>query len=239
MFEENEVIDEQNKTTGTSTIIDRTDDLIATFVDGYAQGWSFAVGECFKDQLDIKLTPRMDDMIDEHGEKVEVEKKDRDGKIIYNEDGTPKMKAKRISVMEWTQGQYFCFSEGHIIYDTPKAYLQWDKALEHIQIQCEVLRSVANNIDDKYANKWSKLKKRKDGNWWAIIRDSDPLEYTRIGESLKDYIHGSVTFKLSKPNKDKTNLEIIGQYHRSQFEFVDFLKTGKLDSDIDIASIPW
>ena len=32
--------------------------LVATFRDGYAMGWRFAVTEAFKDALDIKLPPR-------------------------------------------------------------------------------------------------------------------------------------------------------------------------------------
>lgn len=39
----------------------RSLNLIADFEDGYAEGWYFAVGEAFKDQLDTKLTPRKED----------------------------------------------------------------------------------------------------------------------------------------------------------------------------------
>ena len=38
----------------------RTLKLIADFEDGYAKGWYFAVGEYFKDQLDIKYTQRVE-----------------------------------------------------------------------------------------------------------------------------------------------------------------------------------
>ena len=37
----------------------RSLDLIADFADGYAKGWYFAVGKCFRDQLDIKFTDRV------------------------------------------------------------------------------------------------------------------------------------------------------------------------------------
>lgn len=37
---------------------ERSPILVATFRDGYAMGWRFAVTEAFKDALDIKLTPR-------------------------------------------------------------------------------------------------------------------------------------------------------------------------------------
>jgi len=39
---------------------ERSLDLIANFVDGYAEGWYFAVGKCFRDELDIKYTERVE-----------------------------------------------------------------------------------------------------------------------------------------------------------------------------------
>jgi len=38
--------------------VERTDLLIAKFIDGYASGWEFAVKEVFKDSLDIKKTDK-------------------------------------------------------------------------------------------------------------------------------------------------------------------------------------
>lgn len=38
---------------------DRSYVLIANFVNGYAAGWKMAVRDCFKDSLDIKMTPRI------------------------------------------------------------------------------------------------------------------------------------------------------------------------------------
>ncbi len=37
----------------------RSDQLIANFIDGYAEGWFMKVPECFKRELDIQLTPRI------------------------------------------------------------------------------------------------------------------------------------------------------------------------------------
>ena len=39
--------------------VERTEQLIAKFVDGYASGWEFIVKEAFKDSLDIKKTSKM------------------------------------------------------------------------------------------------------------------------------------------------------------------------------------
>ncbi len=154
----------------------RSLNLIANFVDGFAEGWYFAVGEFFKDQLDIKYTERI-----EKGKKV----------------------------MRLTQGPYFCFSEGHVIYDTPKAYLPWSEALKHINIRCEVLRAVPNRVDEN-----------------------------------RNFINGSVTFALRKPNSDRTGIVTIDHYHLSQNEFIEFLKTGgakarKSDDETIFLSLPF
>ena len=139
----------------------RSTDLIVNFVDGFAEGWCFAVGDFFKNELDIKYTQRL-----VNGKKV----------------------------MQWTQGPYYAFAEGHIIYDTPKAYLAWNQALEHINLICEVVRAEPNIFDEN-----------------NVFRN------------------GTVMFNLSKPNASKTDIEDIGAYHLSQDDFVEFLKSGKLD----------
>jgi len=102
----------------------RTLELIADFNDeGYAEGWHFAVSKAFKDQLDIKFMERMEPVLDNNGEQIYVEAKDKKGNIKLKNDGTPRMKKKTRPVLKWTQGRYYCFSEGHVIYDTPKAQL--------------------------------------------------------------------------------------------------------------------
>jgi hypothetical protein len=136
----------------------RSLNLIADFVDGYASGWKFAVGECFKDELDIKYTDRIID-----GKKTQ----------------------------RWTQGCCYHFSEGNIIYDTRKAFQPWHEALKHITLICNVIRGIPNFYDQH-------------GN----------------------LIDGTVSFTLSKPNKTKDHIEMIGHHTLTQNEFVHFLKTG-------------
>ncbi len=58
-------------------------------------------------------------------------------------------KVDKKTVYQWTQGPFFCFSEGHIIYDTAKAYFPWNEALQHIVRFCEVIHGTPNMIDDQ------------------------------------------------------------------------------------------
>ena len=155
--------------------------LIAEFVDGYAKDWYFAVGECFKDELNIKYTVRVEEII--------IEKK-----------------VKKKEVKKWTQGPFYCFAEGHTIYDTSKAYLQWNEALKYIKVICQVLRGTPTYLEE------DKKKSKKDKKEYKIV-------------------DGHVTFTLSIPNKDKTGIETIGQYHLIQKDFVEFLKTGNLNNE--------
>lgn len=92
----------------------RQTNLIANFVNGYADGWVMAVKECYRNQLDIKLTER---------------------------------KKNKQSHLEWTQGPYFSFGEGHLFYDTPKAYKKWEQALKVIKKACKITSATPTILD--------------------------------------------------------------------------------------------
>jgi hypothetical protein len=92
----------------------RHTNLIANFVNGYADGWFMAVKECYRNQLDIKLTER---------------------------------KKNKQSYLEWTQGPYFSFAEGHLFYDTPKAYKKWEQALKVINKACKITSATPTILD--------------------------------------------------------------------------------------------
>ena len=180
----------------------RTLDLIANFnEDGYAEGWYFPLPKVFREELDIKYLPRKEPVLDKEGKQVIEEVKDKNGKI--------KKKKQSKTVMRWTQGLYYKFKEGHVVYDNPGAYedpegkipeekYTWKEAIKHFKLRAEVVRASPNTID------------------------SD--------DSFKQ---GFVIFTLSKPNPSKISLEHIGKYHLTQTDFVDFLKTGRLKINLE------
>lgn len=109
MDEENELNDDQNEKAGTVKII-RSLNLKTNFENGYAQGWYFAVGECFKDQLDIKYTQRIKKI--KKNNKIQYENlSNNDGNPLINKDLKIKDKENKIEGV-WTQGLFYCFSEG-------------------------------------------------------------------------------------------------------------------------------
>jgi len=114
----------QNKIELLSTSGNRSTELIATFKDGYADNWFMAVRECFRSQLDIKYTPRIEN----------------------RPDGAGKREVKR-----WTQGPRIAFDKGHIFYDTPLGYEVWDEAIKHIKLACIVVDGRPNDIIKKKA----------------------------------------------------------------------------------------
>ncbi len=129
----------------------RSLELIADFnEEGFAEGWYFAVDKAFKDQLDIKYMERKEPVLDENGKQVDEEVKDKDGNIKKKKDGTPSMRKKTKAVMRWTQGRYYSFAEGHVVYDTPKGYLElWKDSLKQINLRLEVVRATPNTLDSK------------------------------------------------------------------------------------------
>ena len=82
----------------------RTENLSVTFVGRQADGWVFAVGDCFRMQLDIRLDERMDT-------EANLEKTNRLGRKLE-----PSEKVKR-SI--WTQGTppAYSFGRGHVFHE--------------------------------------------------------------------------------------------------------------------------
>jgi hypothetical protein len=111
-------------------------------LEGYAKGWHFAVMEAFKNELDIKLTVQKEPILDD-GKEQWVEKRDKKGNLLYRKDGKPRMTKKTKEVLKWTQGRIYSFSDGQVLYDTPKAYLvPWREALKHLNLRCEIIRAI-------------------------------------------------------------------------------------------------
>ena len=86
----------------------RTETLSVTFDTRQADGWAFAVGECFRMQLDIRLDERME-------AEANLEKKNRLGRKLE-----PSEKVKR-SV--WTQGTppAYSFGRGHVFHEVEES----------------------------------------------------------------------------------------------------------------------
>ena len=76
----------------------------------------------------------------------------------FNESLDIKQTERKIrdkKVLCWTQGALFSFKAGDIIYDTPKAYEQWDKALEHINICVSVKQAIDVSLDEGSNSRFS------------------------------------------------------------------------------------
>lgn len=59
-------------------------------------------------------------------------------------------KKDKQSYSEWTQGPYFSFAEGHLFYDTRKAYrkgVSWEQALKVIKKACKITSSTPTILD--------------------------------------------------------------------------------------------
>ena len=115
----------------------RSDRLIATFKEGYADNWYMAVRDCFRSQLDIKYTSR-----------IENQSKG----------------ALKTEVKLWTQGPRIAFDKGHIFYDTPYGYQLWNEAIKHVKLACVVINGKPNDVKkEKSPNSKKKINKLIDG----------------------------------------------------------------------------
>jgi len=56
-------------------------------------------------------------------------------------------KKNKESFWEWTQGPYFSFAEGHLFYNTPKAYSKWEEAIKDIKIACQITSATPTILD--------------------------------------------------------------------------------------------
>jgi len=111
-------------------------------------------------------------------------------------------KKNKISYYEWTQGPYYCFSEGQLIYDHKEAYTCWQDALKKTNLACQVV----------------------------IAKPNMPLKVDNEVTSKPEYrvLQGFVKFTLFKPDEGRTKLIPFVCYNLTQKDFVTFLKTGKL-----------
>jgi hypothetical protein len=118
-----------------------------------------------------------------------------------NIEFTERKKAK-VSYYEWTQGPYYCFSEGQVFYDVKEGYTCWQFALKKVNIACQIIAAKSNT----------------------------PLKYDNEISGKTEYmvIVGYVQFKLFKPDEERTKLDPYAEHILSQNDFVCFLKTGKL-----------
>ncbi|GEM_PF-3091717 len=114
--------------------------------------------------------------------------------LAYPQEAPKSGKTSKQSVFEWTQGPYFSFTEGHIFYDTPKAYKKWKKAIKAIKIACKIVSATPTMLDKN-----------------------------------KKLVEGIVIFTIYKPDAKLTSLKAVKDYKLSQTEFVNFLKTGVLN----------
>ena len=118
----------------------RSTQLLAAFSGGFADGWAMAVKECFRNQLDIKYTARIENRSTVSGPVIK----------------------KQVKV--WTQGPRIAFDTGHVFYDTPLAYEKWDRAMQHIKLACAVIEATPNEIKkEKTGNSKENINVLSDG----------------------------------------------------------------------------
>jgi hypothetical protein len=225
----------------------RMNSLLADFENGngFAKGWRMAVGECFRDSLDIKSLKSLtqtDEATDDATSEI-AGKKEKD-------------------VTLWTQGGTFSFSQGDIIYDMPRAYQRWDVALESVRIAYQISKatpsrprkettflkkntSFAGSLAGGQIARRQEVVRAIPPEWMEereVIETVEESTGTRPSSALlqtlcdigaidrrvdvESRFPGVVHFRVLAPNADKSRLCIKEEKAVSQDDFVALLITG-------------
>jgi hypothetical protein len=114
-------------------------------------------------------------------------------------------KKNKITYFEWTQGPYYCFSEGQIFYDAMEGYYCWKDALKEVNLACQIIAAKPNT---------------------SLKYDNDVNGKTEF-KIMEGYVH----FSLFKPDEARSKLVPFVEHTLSQNDFVSFLKTGEIKGE--------
>jgi len=174
--------------------------LIATFIDGYVNGWRFAIPEAFRNSLDIKLTPL----------KIGTKTVDiyTQGKQFSFNKGATLYDNRLAYELEWGEAL-----------KRIKLCVQIEEVAGSDYVTTETIETVAKNIDVLIQ------KREKSKN-----ELSEPKQKTIDGLNIKKQRmqFGNLKFKVFRPTKDKNSVEDLETIECDQEEFVAFLQTGTI-----------
>lgn len=114
---------------------------------------------------------------------------------------TQKTKNKQ-TYFEWTQGKYYCFSAGQILYSSKFAYKKWENFSEKSRFAIQIVEALPN-------------------------RPPSIAENSFNNEIVNGYVR-FVLYIFSEKSMDA--LPFVG-YQLTQNEFVDALKSGEIDNE--------
>ncbi len=177
---------------------------------GSAQGWAYYITGAYARSLGMRLGPP----------NAEDDTEDQD-------DSTKTV---------WTQGSRFCFSEGSMMYDTPKCRQVWREALKCISEQVQVTSGTPavpaaykryryTDADVKKAE--AKGEELTSQGWKVeLIHNPNAHKWNWFLDKYYPRNPGFVRFKVQKPNSSKTGLGQPVFYTTTQDDFVRMLITG-------------
>ena len=109
----------------------RTENPPINFVNQRADDWAFAVGDCFRLQLDIRLEKRMETL-------ANLEKKKNLGRALEL--------SERVTRSTWTQGvpPAYSFDRGHIFHEVEESLEGVRRSIVVLLARPDAVRSLKN-----------------------------------------------------------------------------------------------
>lgn len=175
----------------------RSEDISIKFVNGFAEGWAFGVGDFFRMQLDIRLEERMDI-------EANSEKKKQLGRVLTS--------SEKIARRCWTQGTppAYSFDRGHIFHELGESENGLRRSIVVTLARPDPGALVETTVTDENGDEIpSVLEAQNESNVDGFV-DYEVLSYIK-GVCIADE-HGYA---------------IKEQSSRSQGGFVELLRTGR------------
>lgn len=126
--------------------------------------------------------------------------------------------------MLWTQGNLYDFHEGDIFHDSRLAYENWFKGLKELRLSVQIRRATASSyvtsetIETVDSHVAVRIQKGKSS---PKVESVDGIQIKR-----QRVEHGSVEFRVLRPNPDRSAVEEKETIVCTQDDFVTFLQTG-------------
>jgi len=212
----------------------RMEDILADFPRGFAHGWDMAVGTCFRDALDLKLTDKMSG-----GRKSQIWTQGgtfsfSQGDTLYD---TPKAYERWDQALQSIGKSYHVLSS---IPSRPEKQIVYYKRNTSFSGNLKGKRAKANverrkKVVDAISIDWTEAEEINQAVNTATKSGVSPdllQELCDIGalerkiETVEPRFPGNIRIQIMKPNGDKSKLVTIEEKSLSQDDFVALLISG-------------
>ncbi len=210
---------------------ERMDELLADFAQGFAKGWRMAVGTCFRDALDVRLTDKIVE-----GTKTKTREWTQGGTFSFS--GGDTLYDTSRAYERWETALQSIGTAYQVLGGTPS---RPEKQLVSIKRNASFSRSFRGNVERRtevfraIPTNWTEREeiysavKQATGKGVSpkLLQDLCDLgALERRIETVESRFPGTVRFHVLAPNADRSKLCVTEERSTSQDDFVALLIAG-------------